>query len=508
MRDLKELALLLKQIKLKPSDILIVNQDKKNNSNIFLNKILDDSFKSDNEAASFFFNTDPSHSKYKNLKHSLKEKILNTLFFINPQKHYSDYQKTFIFCCKNIFIAKILIHLTIRKIGVNLSYKVFTKATSYEMTEFIIHSSKILRMQYATRIGDEKKFHYYNDIFKENIKIWQVECLAEEYYNILVLPYVKSKSKKTDTASKAEAYYKELAPYLLKYKSPYLHYVTTLIRVVEFMSKNEYEKVIQICDEAILFFENKPYSYKSPIRSFLQNQLVCCIQLKKYEKGKKIVLKTNKFIRVGTHNWLQNEELHFILALHSKEYQEAFYILKEVNKNRNFKDLGSLVKEKWLIYEKYIEFLIRINKIENVPGLLKPYQIGKFLNSLPIFSKDKRGLNIPILIIQILFMIISKDYDKALDRFEAINKYCTRYLIKDDNFRSNCFIKMLLQIPISNFHKSAVQRRAKKYLERLTQTPINISNQTHEIEIIPYEELWEIILEFLDFKIYKLKRVG
>ena len=65
---------------------------------------------------------------------------------------------------------------------------------------------------------------------------------------------------------------------------------------------------------------------------------------------------------------------------------------------------------------------------------------------------------------------------------------------------------MLLQIPLSSFHKAGVERRSKKYYDKLLATPIDIANQAHEIEIIPYEYLWEFVMESLETKTYKLKR--
>ena len=91
------------------------------------------------------------------------------------------------------------------------------------------------------------------------------------------------------------------------------------------------------------------------------------------------------------------------------------------------------------------------------------------------------------------------------DRFEAIQKYCSRFLRKDDNLRSNCFINMLLQIPKANFHRGCVERKVVKYYETLLATPLDVANQAHEIEIIPYEDLWEFILESLDTKFHKVK---
>ena len=125
---------------------------------------------------------------------------------------------------------------------------------------------------------------------------------------------------------------------------------------------------------------------------------------------------------------------------------------------------------------------------------------------MPTYSKDKRGLNIPILVVQLLFMIAKKDYDQTIDRFEAIKKYCSRYLKKDDNLRSNCFINMLLQIPSASFHKAGVERKAKKYWDRLQSTPLEFAKQSQEIEIMPYEDLWELILESLEPKFYRLRK--
>jgi len=157
--------------------------------------------------------------------------------------------------------------------------------------------------------------------------------------------------------------------------------------------------------------------------------------------------------------------------------------------------------------ESYIHFLVYINKITPIreDKRFNKFRMGKFLNSVPTFSKDKRGLNIPILVIQIVFFIVRKDFDKAVNRIESIEKYCSRYLKKGDNFRSNCFIKMLLQIPISGFHKAGTERRAKKYFDQLKGVSLEIANQANEVEVIPYEDMWGIIIESLETKFVRFK---
>jgi hypothetical protein len=129
----------------------------------------------------------------------------------------------------------------------------------------------------------------------------------------------------------------------------------------------------------------------------------------------------------------------------------------------------------------------------------------RFLNEVPIFAKDRRGMNIPILIFHILYLVLTKRYDEVIDRNEAIEKYTSRYLKKDDNYRSNCFIKMLLQIQDAGFHKTAVIRHADKYVKMLAKMPLDFANQSHDIEIIPYEDLWKMVLDSLENTIYTVK---
>jgi hypothetical protein len=173
-----------------------------------------------------------------------------------------------------------------------------------------------------------------------------------------------------------------------------------------------------------------------------------------------------------------------------------------------FEEKQPQIKEMWRIFEACLYYLYKIGKVkeEEAPTELKKFKPGKFFNNMPIFSKDKRGMNITILILQILYFIADQDYDKSIDRIEAIEKYLVRYLKEDDTARSNSFIKMLMQIPIGNFHRENVLRKAEKYLKVLQTLPLEAANQSHEIEIIPYETLWAFNVETLGTKVYQRKK--
>jgi len=505
MQNLFELARIVKNIDLKSTDLLLANNTRKSKVNTLYQKILNQEFTNDIEASTHLFQANSNHTGYKNLKYNLREKLISTFFFYKPKGTATDYEKATVYCTKYYMAARLLLRLGSKGIGIDLCQKVFKKALEFELTEFTLLSSKELRREMSFVKGNVEKYVFYNETYKEYKEVFDIEDLAEEYYFQLFSPYIRTVKNHSDTSKIAQENYAELSPYLNKFSSPRLHLLLRSIHSISYVNCNDFNSAVNVCEDALAFFKNKPYAYNTGIRMFLHQLLICYIQLKNYDKGLKIFDEAFKSLKVGTFTWYVNQELFLLLALHSKKYNEAYQILHSAISNYRFKNLRQDYKERWQINRAYIYFLIYINKISTDESNLKNMRMGKFLNSVPTYSKDKRGMNIPILIIQILFLIVKKDYDQIIDRFEAIQKYCSRYLRKDDNLRSNCFINMLLQIPKANFHRAGVERKVKKYHETLLDTPLEVANQAHEVEIIPYEDLWEFILESLETKFHRRK---
>jgi len=102
------------------------------------------------------------------------------------------------------------------------------------------------------------------------------------------------------------------------------------------------------------------------------------------------------------------------------------------------------------------------------------------------------------LILQILFLLHQKKYSSIIDRVEPLNTYSYRYLRNDETYRSNCFIKILLQLPKSDFNKKAFLRHSDGFYQKLLEMPIEKAKQGNEVEIIPYETLYEFVLASLE----------
>jgi hypothetical protein len=64
---------------------------------------------------------------------------------------------------------------------------------------------------------------------------------------------------------------------------------------------------------------------------------------------------------------------------------------------------------------------------------------------------------------------------------------------------------MLLAMADAGFHKTAVIRHAEPSAKMLKKVPLDFASQSHDIELIPYEDLWQMALDSLENTIYKPK---
>ena len=170
-------------------------------------------------------------------------------------------------------------------------------------------------------------------------------------------------------------------------------------------------------------------------------------------------------------------------------------IYNQATTHKSFRALPPDFKELWKVYEAYLAYLQQVNRLEHQET--QQFKIAKFMNEVPIFSKDKKGVNVAIIIIQILFLFVQGKEIKIIDKVESLRMYVHAHLRNDDSLRSNLFIKMLLKMIQSNFHKSGTIRRTEQLRKKLQNTPMVSIGQSKYVEIIPYETLWEISLGFL-----------
>ena len=506
MDTLKELALLIIRNKIKSIEVLDPQKHKESKINEFYYQLTEGAFASDEEAAAHFFPGKAGGSNYRKLKSALKNRMINSLFFIDAQKsQYTDRQSAYYECYKDFAAINLLLAKNAYQSCRELSEKVLRYAEKYEFTELTRDVSRILRLHYGAQLGDAKKYYHYWERYETYDQIGRWEDIAERHYSDIMIEYVNSKGSKDHLQLFAKESLLELSAYCEQTGSYRLHLYYYLIRLVSQSMDNDFVAIFGTGQEMADFFEAKAYTAATPLQIAYYYQLLACTQLGRYPEGKQIALKCLELQTEGSFNWFKYQELYFLLAMHSGEYQEAYTIYQQVVDNPRMNFLPENVKEIWTIFWAYLYYLGNTEHLVLPPEAtaFSKFRLGRFVNETPIFAKDKRGMNIAILIIQVLFLIQQEKYNVAIDKFDSLQKYCARYLHKAETLRSYYFLKMLLCFPKGNFHRVAVERKAETYLAELEKIPLENANQTYKIEILPYEKLWSLAIQTLNTKSYQ-----
>ncbi|MEO6760041.1 MAG: hypothetical protein ABIO24_11360 [Saprospiraceae bacterium] len=476
---------------------------------VLFEAILDKKVETDEDAKALFGGAQEAEpAKLSSLKNKLKERLVDSVFLLNfKDSHFPSRQKAFFECYKRWSAAMSLLICNAKLTGIDLLERLMRHTVHFEFTELTLDILRVLKLQYSTVDGDVKKYEATKAQYRSYETVWRMESKAEEYYSELMIQFINSKSTKLELTELAKAYYAELEPYMQECQSFKLHLFGRMIHILVYNTINDYTSTARLCEDAIAFFDKKDYDSGLPLQVFYYNLIVCYLQLKEFDKGQAVIDRCEYYFEEGTFNWFKLQELFFLLAMHTGHYDDAYRLYVKVTGYPRFEDKAIQITEMWRIFQAYVFFLVKIGQVspELVTDKAAKFKLGKFLNEITLYSKDKRGMNISILIIQILYSIAERNYEQSADRIDGIEKYCSRYLKEGSTFRSNCFIKMLLQIPGAFFHREAVLRKTDRYKKQLLTTPLEIANQTHEVEIIPYETLWDLTVESLDLKIYKAK---
>lgn len=463
----------------------------------------------DQEAVELIYGEQRITSKYRNLKYELKKRLLDALLLVKPSggkgRNEAYYQ-----CWKEWAACQILIEKSARTSAKAIAQRLLRKAVQYDFLSLVVNIALFLRNHYALRERNRERFEYFDELYERYQQEEAYNNLAHKYYMRLILDHAQdSVIANPQIEADAQRYLEELTPLKDQATNAKFYYYLYQVQLLGKMGVFNYQEARDICAEAIAYLDQSNFEFKGGALNFLLNKLVCHIQLGEFEEGKKTAIACSELVEEGTFNWFKTQEYLFLLSAHTRNYQSAYDSYYAVVNHPRY-NAYTILHETWSLYKMYLHFLYLLGKFELAAGdrSFSKVRLGKFLNETPSFAKDKQGMNIPVLIIQMAFLILQHKYDLAVERIDALNKYCDRYLRGNDpNFRCNCFIKMLLEIPKSAFHRNGAERRAQRYLKRMKTTAINFSSQAHELEILPFEDFWYLILQTLDNKFYEVKQL-
>jgi hypothetical protein len=194
----------------------------------------------------------------------------------------------------------------------------------------------------------------------------------------------------------------------------------------------------------------------------------------------------------SSNNWFYFQEHHVLLALHAGQYERAQQLMASIIKNPSYLGQREAPLQRWDLYKSYIDFVLPSTR----PQTLRQRQVAQQMLLLPEYSRDKRGHNVAIIVLQLLYYLRERNLEPVLLRLERLRKYQQRHLYEASTLRSRLFLRLLQVIVEKNFDPAKAAERGKGLLQQLRDTPPP-GEAFAEVEIIPYESLWEIVLGLL-----------
>lgn len=448
----------------------------------------EDRINSKEEAIQQILGNGASDGRYRVLKHELKEKLINTAVLMNPNyQDHTELGKEFIECNKLWAAMLIIIQMGDQKFAMDFGHSIYPRIKKSGFSDLHFLLAYKLKTNFSLINFNIKKATFYKKELELARNRLDAEVLARDAYNEFKIAYLTN--QKTHHIKRL---YNNYAPSLDEI--PEINQTVIFKRFLYlfksryFEQSRNYKALKDFCYTSLNEVKGNTLTY-----IINMNLLKLTVIEKEFKIGQKIYLKFKK-------DFSQNFDIQFTINYY---YTILSFFCKKYNVDKSLNEMRKIPKGSQFQYQidalKILEaydFLLK--RIQNKKVNSPTFKLNKFLNEVPLLSKAKSGANISILIIQILILLVTGKQKLIIERVEALNQYCHRYLKNDRTLRSNCFIKMLIETTKAGFNKKRAERYALKYHLKLINAPMYLSIEIPEVEIIPYEDLWEMVLHLLD----------
>lgn len=498
MNRLKEIVDLISPGKIKRIKLLDNSVDNNTKLMQLYYGIYHNEFTSDEDAIRALYSEDEVGTRYSKLKHDLEHRLLNVMLatdMTNPKMN--DRQRAYYKYFKLWSAANILLRMGLINYAIRLLEKILKHFEKNDFTILSLESCRLLRNHYYRHVGDRKKGQYYHERTSHYLEQYNAEVQLAGYMDQIVAHYVKEKGDTAHLQPRIDQYVQDAYALVPETMNGNIFYRLKMLEVTQSMNAYDYRKTAQICAEAIDYFTREKPDFRTYITIFLHQWVISCTQLREFDLANRLVQQSLQYQKAGEYNWFKAMEYKTQLAFYMQDYPLAYQTYWTVINHPGLAQMPEVIQEKWYLFEAYARLLLRLGKVEGRNGRAKPFRVYKFVNSIEIFSKDKRGLNIPITIIQVCFEICTQRFDRLITRMEALDKYRSRYLNTACYLRSNIFMKMLLKLVKADFCPIKVQEKVAPHLQELRRNPYHEVTKGHELEIIPYTHLWALLMEAL-----------
>ncbi|WP_299823338.1 hypothetical protein [uncultured Pontibacter sp.] len=442
---------------------------------------------SDEEACFKLYGEKKVTPNYRMLKSRLRKKLLNSLLFTElTEAHIRLSLLKHVECLVLIQQANKLAILAEPFLAEKIVDQVISIAQKVELNDILAKAYEI--KQYANLLSNSRsKFEKSSQKLQQYFLLDVKEREAQLIYNKLKfeINYNISNFRKQSKA------YQESLPLIknlweVSGSSKIFDYYH-MMRIAYRELSGDYEGVINDINEAErLLAEGKLVDawFNDRFNNYIR--VYAYLRLGRLEEGLSYSKLYLNGFRESSSNWFAFLENYVTLALHNKEYDLAMQLWTLAVEKGAHEQPRPAAREIWGLIENYVQLIShKATKANENVSFQSQYETS-------VISKDKEGLNFPLIVANYLEILPKLEVEGLEQYAERFGKYSSKYLKGDMGARARLFVKLLLLSTKEEGER--LKQKSAPLLEKLKATPPP-RDPFAEVEIVPYEHLWDLVLE-------------
>ncbi len=455
-------------------------------------------FASDFDAAEQIFGTNEKDPRYKRLRIRLIKQLNSTIFFTATQEaNYNDRTKAYFNCYRDFAAANIMIARGASRPATVLLQQILTLSLRFEFTPLTSDVSRMLRYIAVRSMNDQLREDKYIELSRQYEEKRHWESIAQGYEEDLLRHYISKRSPNAKVHQLATQYYEKLSAKVKEIDTAQFYQLTYSVGIIKYFSINQCGEALKICEQAIGVLLGRESIHRGALSIFYLQKLLCLTQLRQFDgAGDACAAELFQLNEAGNFNWFRAMGIYFHHKIYARQYEAALELYRQAVEHERFEALPANVKDEWVLYGGYLHLLAAFGRLdaEAVTAAVGPLRMIRWINEVIVLDKEKDGMNIPVVLLPVLFAAVSKDYEAFDISNEALEKYRQRYLNNDLNRRSSAFLKMVIAWREREYREAETERMIAKEMEVLKSETPEISRQSFAVEIVPYEDLWDCLL--------------
>lgn len=509
MDAIKDLANALSRYNVRDIEVITnknpVDEKESNRYREFYLGLRENKWMDEDEIAMHFNYASRGDKGFRRLKEGLVDRLLNSILYVDLSgKSFTEFHRKVQEMYKLWLVAE-----NLHRRGAITSYfevgeKALALAIETEILPAIIELSRGLKVFYAIRPSYFKDFTRLSGIFDQFWPMYLAEMEAQNDFLSLISNLSVKKGFKKEFGEQAASMFKKYEHQIGVYPNVLFNVYARLIQLYTCTLQHNWEGGNAVADLGIAFLKQNESRNREYIFLFSTQKASCLMMMQQYNAAAEVLDSIVDWIPEGKTSWFKNREIATVNAFYAANYESAWQIVSDIIKHPDFSTINQIDQETWRLYNGFLFFLLKSGRLK-VSAISEAnqsnFRVAKWLNEMPIYSQDKRGGNIPILLLQLHFLMLESDtsadaYDEVFNRAEALRKYASRNLDRSsEHFRTDCLLT-LIQLLVKHWHDpQALDIAEKPVLERMHSISSDLLDTSFEIEIVPYERQWKWLRE-------------